>query len=285
VSTYDLGDGVPLEHEVRNADGVLTAATVSLTLTRPDGTTFTPPSITNPSTGLYRAVPVPDVAGNNWAGVWTTSGTVVSVTPFWFSVADPAPAAYTDLPTLKSALGKLTADDRDDLIQSAIAAASRWIDRRCGRYFYADRTTSARTFPVTGRVTCVDSDQVLMVDDIASATGLAVATGRTGSWTTVTGWEVGPDNSLVYGRAYTELRGPVGWLQAGMRVQVTARWGWPAVPDEIAQAATLLAARFYRRKDSPQGVLGNAEWGFARVSRVDPDVEALISPFLIPVIA
>jgi hypothetical protein len=47
----------------------------------------------------------------------------------------------------------------------------------------------------------------------------------------------------------------------------------------------LLAARFYRRKDSPQGVLGNAEWGFARVSRVDPDVEALISPFLIPVIA
>lgn len=285
MSTYDLGDGVPLEHEVRNADGVLTSATVTLALTRPDGTTFTPPTITNPSTGIYRAVPVPDAAGTNWAGVWTTSGTVVSVTPFWFSIADPAPAMYVTLPTVKAAIGKLTADDRDDLIEQAISAASRWIDQRCGRYFYADKTTSARTFRATGRTTCVDLDQVLLVDDIASSTGLAVATGTTGSWTTVTGWEAGPDNAAVYGQPFTEIRAAAGWLPAFTRVQVTARWGWPAVPDQIAQAAALLAARLYRRKDSPQGVIGVPDWGAVRVSRTDPDVEALIAPYVIPVIA
>jgi hypothetical protein len=285
VPTYDLGDAIPLETRVRDADGNLAAATVALTLTRPDGTTFTSPTITNPSTGVYRAAPVPDVVGPNWAGVWSTSGAVISVTPFAFAVADPGPAAYTDLDTVKSALGKSTDDDRDDLILNAIAAASRQIDDRCGRYFYTDRAATARTFPARGRSTCVDLDQVLMVDDIAVATGVLVATGKTGSWTSVSGTELGPDNASVWGRPYTEIRGAIGWLPAYTRVQVTARWGWPTVPDAITQATSLLAARLYRRKDSPQGVLGNSEWGPTRVSRTDPDVEALIAPFVIPVIA
>jgi hypothetical protein len=41
----------------------------------------------------------------------------------------PVPAGddtlYTTLPTVKSALGKLSADDRDDLIESAIADGRR----------------------------------------------------------------------------------------------------------------------------------------------------------------
>jgi hypothetical protein len=65
-----------------------------------------------------------------------------------------------------------------------------------------------------------------------------------------------------------------------MRVRVTARWGWPSVPDGVAQAAALLAARLYRRKDSPEGVLGSSEWGAVRVARFDPDVEGLIAPYI-----
>jgi hypothetical protein len=192
---------------------------------------------------------------------------------------------YTDLETVKSSLGKITADDRDELINNAIRSACRWIDRRTGRRFYADQAATARTFPIVGQSLYRDGEQVLLVDDIADETGLAVATGRTGAWTVVTGCETGPDNALAYGRAVTEIRAGSGWLPASGRIQVTARWGWPAVPDEIAQAAQLLAARLYRRKDSPQGVLGSSEWGVTRVSRVDPDVEALIGPFVIPVIA
>jgi len=285
MTTYDLGDGVPLEHEVHDpATDALVNATVSLTLTRPDGTTFPAPTITNPSTGIYRATPVPDQVGANWAGVWTTSGTVISVKPFSFSVADPAPADYTTLPTVKAALGKLTADDRDDLISAAISAASRWIDRRCGRYFYADRTPSTRTFRGSGSTVFVDLDEILLVDDIASATGVTVAVGTT-TYTPVSSFDLGPFNSPVWGRPYNEIRAAAGWLVGYQLVQVTAKWGWPAVPDEISQAAALLAARLYRRKDSPAGVFGNADTGLARISRTDADVEALIAPYINPVMA
>jgi hypothetical protein len=75
-----------------------------------------------------------------------------------------------------------------------------------------------------------------------------------------------------------------GWLPSSGRLQVTALWGWPAVPDEIEQATALYAARLYRRKDSPQGVIGGGDFGPVRVSRIDPDVEALIAPFVIPII-
>lgn len=284
MPTYDLGDGVTLEHDVRDADDQLTAATVALALTRPDGTSFTPPSITNPSTGIYRAVPIPDQVGA-WAGVWTTSGAVVSVTPFTFAVADPAPAAYADLTTVKAMLGKSTDDDRDDLIQQAITSSARWIDRRCGRYFYLDRTASTRTFRAQGATTRIQLDQVLMVDDIGLATGVTVAVGTTGTYAPLSTFDLGPFNATTRNLPFTEIRSTWGWLTSWSLVQVTARWGWPTPPDEIAQANALLAARWYRRKDSPQGVLGSADWGLMRVSRTDPDVEALLSPFINPVIA
>lgn len=188
---------------------------------------------------------------------------------------------YTDLPTVKASLGKTTADDRDELIEGAIRAACRLIDRRTGRRFYGDLTASARTFPVIGQSHYAAGEQVLLVDDIATDDGLVVAAAAA----PLTGWVGGPDNALAYGRPITQLAATGGWLPATGRITVTARWGWPAVPDEIAQAAQLLAARLYRRKDSPQGVLGSAEWGVTRVSRIDPDVEALIGPFVIPVIA
>jgi hypothetical protein len=284
MATYDLGDGIPLEHEVRDADGNLTNAVVSVALSRPDGTTFPAPAVTNPSTGIYRATPVADQVGSSWAGVWSTSGAVVSVTPFAFAVADPAPASYIDLETVKAALGKATGD-RDDLILQAIAAASRQIDRRCNRYFYADRVVSTRTFPAAAATICDGLDQVLMVDDMSTATGALVSVGTTGNYSPVSTFEFGPFNAATRGLPYTEIRAAAGWLPRHARAQVTAKWGWPTVPDDIVQAAGLLAARLYRRKDSPQGVLGNSEWGPTRVSRTDPDVEALIAPFVIPVIA
>jgi hypothetical protein len=288
MPTYDLGDGIPLEHQVTDADGNLTDATVAIALTRPNGTTFTAPSITHPSTGTYRATPVPDAVGT-WAGAWSTSGSVISTSPFTFAVADPAPATYADLATVKAMLGKLTNDDRDEMIQLAITASSRAIDRRCGRRFYADKTATTRTFRASPRVSSVDLDQVLMVDDIASSTGVTIATGSSGAgsggtYTAFTNFDLGPFDAATRLLPFSEIRGPVGWLLGFQLVQVTAKWGWPAVPDEIAQATALMATRLYRRKDSPQGVLGSSDWGLMRVSRVDPDVEALIAPYINPVI-
>lgn len=284
MTTYDLGDGVPLDHEVYDRDGQLASATVAVTVARPDGTTVSP-SVTSPSTGRYRAAVFPADQPGLWTGAWVMSGAIVDVRPFTFTVADPAPAMYATLPDVKTSLTKDSSDDRDDLIVQAIAAASRWIDDRTGRRFYADRTASARVFPVLGQTYDEGRELVLMVDDIASAEGLLVQSGGVGNWAAVTGWATGPDNALVYGRPINQLYAGRGWLPSSGRIQVTARWGWPAVPDAIAEATKMLARRFYKRKDSPQGVLGNTEWGPTRVSRTDPDVEALIAPFVIPVIA
>ena len=283
MPTYDLGDGVNLKHLVYDRTGTLAAATVSVLVTRPDATT-TSPAVTTTATGVYQAATFTVAQTGIWTYVWTVSGTVVDVASGAFTVTDPAAPVYTDLETVKSMLGKITADDRDDLISAAITGASRMINQKCGRYFYADRGTSTRVFRARNRSYCDDYDQVLMVDDIATATGLSVTYGIS-SYTTLATFETGPDNAAARNQAITEIRSGAGWLYAGVKVQVTARWGWPAVPDEITTAAGLLAARLYRRKDSPNGIIGSADWGAIRVSRTDPDVEALISPFAIPLIA
>jgi hypothetical protein len=42
------------------------------------------------------------------------------------------------------------------------------------------------------------------------------------------------------------------------------------------------AARLYKRRRSPEGVAGFAEFGVVRVSRVDPDVAELLKPYYVP---
>ncbi|MFD9782242.1 phage gp6-like head-tail connector protein [[Kitasatospora] papulosa] len=189
---------------------------------------------------------------------------------------------YADRAALKDALGIETADtSRDALLDRALAAASRGIDTATGRRFWLDDTPSARIYRTAGRTLWDDVGEILNVDDVGTAVGLATATGTPGTWTAVTDLETTPDNALARGRPITGLLlASGGW--GTQRVQVTAQWGWPAVPDEITQATLIQAARLYRRKDSPEGVTGSAEWGVVRLSRRDPDVWALIEHFVLP---
>lgn len=195
---------------------------------------------------------------------------------------------YADLATLKAQL-TIEEDDtsRNTLLNKALTSASRSIDRATGRRFWLDPTVVARVYNPRGRVVCDDDGETLLVDDIGSVTGLVVETGpASGPWTTVTGYETVPDNALADGRAITGLLRPGGawsWRTAGTaRVRVTARFGWPAVPDEIESAALIQATRLYKRKDSPEGIIGSAEWGVRNLSRRDPDVWNLIEPFILP---
>jgi hypothetical protein len=194
-----------------------------------------------------------------------------------------ATTEYTDLATVKDSLGKTSVDDRDDLIEQAIRSASRMIDDRAGRRFWVDDTVSARRLPLKHAHLDDDGELHIGVPDIATATGLIVETGGPATWTTVTTgtYYTDPDTAPGDGRPITDLYGAAGWLPATGRIRVTAKWGWPSVPYAVVQATVLLASRLYRRRDSPQGVLGNAEWGAVRVSRLDPDVEALVWPFVL----
>ncbi|WP_327180458.1 phage gp6-like head-tail connector protein (plasmid) [Streptomyces sp. NBC_01335] len=187
---------------------------------------------------------------------------------------------YAELADLKSNLNVESEDTtRDAMLQAVLAAASRGIDTSTGRRFWLDEEPTARTFRVGGRVVRGDDGgERLLLDDVGAAPVLVEA-GSASSWAAVPDYETGPDNALVRGRPITSLT--AGSWPAG-RVRVTARWGWPQVPDEIRQATLIQAARLYRRKDSPEGVAGSAEWGVMRLSRRDPDVWALIEHFILP---
>jgi len=191
-------------------------------------------------------------------------------------------SVYADLADLKAEYS-ITDLDRDDLLTQALEAASRYVDQACGRRFWLDETPLPRRFSPLRNVV-VDADGAhLLVKDIGDVEGLVVEVGRDGAWTDVSEQvEAEPLDALEEGRPVTSLlRGswPCG---GGQRVRVTARWGWPAVPAPVRTATLRQASRLFKRKDSPDGVTGSAEWGIVRVSRVDPDVHALIRSYVLP---
>lgn len=172
-------------------------------------------------------------------------------------------------------------------IETAIQTASRRVDALCGRRFYLDANTSARYFnPIDGLT--------LFVDDFGSLTGLTVYADLSNSgvwdqeWTITTDFTVGPLNGLVDGLAWanTELRavGSKYWPASAPRgaVKVTAKWGWPTVPDVISMATLLIAKDLYKRPESlTGGYVGLDGWGPARI-REDPAVMDMIRPYVAP---
>ena len=165
------------------------------------------------------------------------------------------------------ALRRISDTASDVELQRRITRASRAIDDRTGRRFWLDATATQRTFDALGGG--------LVVDDIGSLADLAV----TVNGAAVTDYETWPRNALAKYR-------PIEWLSrhsflGGVTALVTARWGWPAIPDSVTEATFLLANRRWKRKDSPEGVAGQGGEGAVRVSRFDPDIEDLIGPFVI----
>jgi hypothetical protein len=142
-------------------------------------------------------------------------------------------------------------------------------------------------FPVLGRMVC-DEDRTprLLVDEIGADDGLVVEVGSGSTWTAVdeADLEQWPLNALAQWQPVEALaRLDTSWPDGPrQRVRITARWGWPAVPDEVIEATLLLAARLYKRKSSPDGTAGVGEWGPVRVSATDPDVFRLIHNLLLP---
>ena len=193
--------------------------------------------------------------------------------------------------TLAEAKGFLSISDSvdDTLLENMIEAASRSIDRIANRRFYLDSTASARQYRVSSPV-------ILYTDDIGTTTGLIVQTDDDGdgvfetTLTLNTDYIMDPLTALSLGRPFTQITivstsntFPIfpGLFQNGLRpgVQVTARFGWPSVPDDINQACLILTADLYKRKDSPGGILGLGDLGAIRMSPLGRDVTQIVRAY------
>ena len=192
-----------------------------------------------------------------------------------------ATEAYSSIATVKEYLSIPTASASEDTaIGAALDAAEAQIDEYCGRTFVTGAGTAAREFyPVT--------DKVVRVDDIGTLTGLVVKedTGDDGTFETT---RTITTDFVVIGNEvpYTQIMRVDGssWTRPrSLRpsVEVTAVWTYDdsAVPAQVVQAATVLAARLYHRRSSPLGFQTGVspEFGAVRISRVDPDVAGLLS--------
>ena len=195
---------------------------------------------------------------------------------------------YATLTQIKNYLS-ISDNTDNDLLEDLIESASRSIDRIANRRFYADSSASARLYRAY-------SDVFVYTDDISSTTGLVVAIDENGNGTYSktltlnTDFIMDPLTAAALGRPFTQLTMvsntescPIfpGLTQNGLRpgVQVTAKWGWPSVPDDITVATLTLTADQYKRKDAPGGVLGLGDLGVIRMSPVGRDVAQIVRAY------
>lgn len=203
--------------------------------------------------------------------------------------------AYCTETQVRAELQDVNATVSSDLICKAINAASREIDNTCSgdiprsRRFWQDSAVQTRTY------LCEDSAFVY-IDDISTTTGLIVKTDENDDGVYETTWTINTDFALWPLNAANDATEPYAFWKivalggnsskafptyerrAGL--QVTAKFGWPTVPKQIEEACILRSISIMMRKDSPTGMLVQAEWGSMRVPMFDPDFNAMIRPFI-----
>lgn len=189
----------------------------------------------------------------------------------------------------------------DSRMASSISAASAAIDQWCDRApaglgprgFTPDSAATARIYKANW-----SDGWTIETHDFWDTASLVVQTdsGDNGTydstWTVTRDYVPGPFDASADGRPYYKIFAtggryfPSSGIGSGMRprVQVTAKWGWPAVPDAVIEACYLKAARLTRRWQSPEGAGGFTAAGFAAPlvkinTREDPDVIGLLAPY------
>lgn len=136
----------------------------------------------------------------------------------------------------------------DAAILTDLKGMSRVIEVATGRFFTKDAAAVARLFDQRWRVDRDTGFYKLRVGDIASTSNFAIKvdTDRDGSFADETAWdaadyELWPLNAPLGAEAWPwDTIAVPSWstksAPVGLRVQVTAIWGWPAVPEAIKRA-------------------------------------------------
>lgn len=190
--------------------------------------------------------------------------------------------AYSTTAIVKSFLGVPASSTAEDVaISAALDAATSRIDSYCDRTFGTGVTAEARQFAPY-------SSSCVYVDDIGSTTDLVVKvdTDRDGTFATTLAaseFTLSPANSFPKRAVYRVGGHFLLRVDARLPIEVTARWTYDdaAVPDDVAMACTILAARYFQRKSAPLGLAAGlgGDFGPVRISTVDPDVRDLLSGY------
>lgn len=170
--------------------------------------------------------------------------------------------AYATVQQYKSVTGK-TATDQDAEIASDLIAISRYLDGKLGRFFLRDETPVSRVYiPET-------YSEGLWVDDLAEPPeAVRIDTGQNGQYETelvTKDYELLPLNAdkgpepRPFTRIQLTLWSNRGYFYPGERVQVTARYGWPEIPEAIQRATIHLTAIL--RLESPRATRRIEELG------------------------
>src|SRR5262245_956655 len=171
-----------------------------------------------------------------------------------------------------------TDEGHDAEIYDQLVAVSRVIDKKLQRFFTKDQTVQARPFYpkgwaegdpeaenpwfATGRSSIARS-RYLNVDDIATTVGLIIKIdhARSGSFASETplaptdyllfplNADKGPEPQPWTRILLTSWGNELGW-PPGSLVEVTAIWGWPAIPRAIREATVQITA--LRRLATPR---------------------------------
>lgn len=199
--------------------------------------------------------------------------------------------AYATAVEYRAAKKKGSASE-DTVIGRQLLAVSRYIERVTGQFFNKDATAVARLYVPSQFTRC------LVVDPIASVSGLSIKvdTDRDGSFADETAWDSGDYQLLPLNadkgpeaQPWREIYVPAWSSQAGFSagepVEVTAAFGWPAVPASIVELTMELCAiwraespRSTGRMDELEQVIGASNLAMGLVKR-------LTDAYWMPVIA
>ena len=207
----------------------------------------------------------------------------------------PSNNIYCQLDDVESRLGLKTHDQWDRAsVTQIIEAVARLVDEYCGRRFFV----VAETRYFTAR----RADE-LIVGDFTAITSLK--TDHDGDRTYEITWDIAGADADVdlepyeaplavppkpYWKLMTTPNGdnsfPVG-VRRG--VEMAASFGACTLancPPQVREASILQTIRLYERRKQPFGVYAMPEAGTATfISSLDPDVKALLAPFVLVTIA
>lgn len=200
--------------------------------------------------------------------------------------------AYALVEELRQVLDLPPEDTSTDVdLQRALDAAATWVDWFTGRTFGTTGTSAA---PVARTYAAATEDRVALVDLQSAAPVVEVDTAgdRTFATTLVPAqYALNP----LGGPPFDELETwalPAGGVEPvvfvpGQLVRVTGVWGYAdargRLPAAVNEAALLLGARWYKRREVPFGVLSQPELdAFQVLPRQDADVMSLLFPLSRP---